>query len=48
MLGATQSELALLKRLSVGFSLEPDERSDRVVRALNGAADKIESSSTTS
>ncbi|HEX2454040.1 MAG TPA: AraC family transcriptional regulator [Vicinamibacterales bacterium] len=48
MLGATPSELALLKRLSVGFSLEPDERSDRVVRALNGAADKIESSSTTS
>ena len=48
MLGATPSELTLLKRLAVGFSLEPSQRPDGVVRALNGAADKIESSSTTS
>ncbi len=41
MLGATPSELTLLKRLGVGFSLEPDERSDHVVRAMNGAADTI-------
>ena len=38
MLGATPSDLALLKRLSLGFSLEPGERPGRVVRAVNGAA----------
>jgi AraC-like DNA-binding protein len=38
MLGATPSDLALLKRLSLGFSLEPDERPDRAVSAINGAA----------
>jgi AraC-like DNA-binding protein len=37
MLGATPSDLALLKRLSLGFSLESDE-SDRVIRPVNGAA----------
>ena len=38
MLGATPSDLTLLKRLSLGFSLEPDESRDRVVRAIDGAA----------
>ena len=38
MLGATPSDLALLKRLSLGFSLEPNERPDRAVGAINGAA----------
>jgi len=39
MLGATPSTLALLNRLSLGFSLEPHERrSDHVVSAVNGAA----------
>jgi|SRR5262245_22400546 len=37
MLGATPSQLTLLKRLSLGFLFESDE-SDRVVRAENGAA----------
>jgi AraC-like DNA-binding protein len=37
MLGATPSDLALLKRLSLGFSLESDG-SDRVIRPINGAA----------
>jgi AraC-like DNA-binding protein len=37
MLGATPSDLALLKRLSLGFSLESDE-SDRMIRPVNGAA----------
>jgi AraC-like DNA-binding protein len=35
MLGATPSDLALLKRLSLGFSLEGSDRPDR---AINGAA----------
>ena len=38
MLGATPSTLALLKRLSLGFSLEPRKRPDQVVSAVNGAA----------
>ena len=38
MLGATPSDLALLKRLSMGFSLESDESADRAARAINGAA----------
>jgi AraC-like DNA-binding protein len=38
MLGATPSDLALLKRVSLGFSLESDESPDRAVRAINGAA----------
>jgi AraC-like DNA-binding protein len=38
MLGATPSTLALLKRLSVGFSLESDEPPDRAVRPLTGVA----------
>jgi len=38
MLGATPSDLALLKRLSLGFSFESSERPDREVRAINGAA----------
>ncbi len=38
MLGATPSDLALLKRLSLGFSLESSEFPERVVGALNGAA----------
>jgi hypothetical protein len=38
MLGATPSDLALMKRLSLGFSLESDERPDRAVSAINGAA----------
>jgi AraC-like DNA-binding protein len=38
MLGATPSDLALLKRLSLGFSLESNESRDRVVHAINGAA----------
>jgi AraC-like DNA-binding protein len=36
MLGATPLELTWLNRLAVGFSLEPSERSDREVRAING------------
>jgi AraC-like DNA-binding protein len=38
MLGATPSDLALLKRLSLGFSLESTERPDRAVRPIDGAA----------
>jgi AraC-like DNA-binding protein len=38
MLGATPSDLALLKRLSVGFSLDANGRPDRVASAINGAA----------
>ena len=38
MLGATPSTLTLLKRLSVGFSLESDEAPDRAARALTGVA----------
>ena len=38
MLGATPSDLTLLKRLSMGFSLESSEWPDRAVRAINGAA----------
>jgi len=38
MLGATPSDLALLTRVSLGFSLESDERPDRVARAIDGAA----------
>jgi AraC-like DNA-binding protein len=38
MLGATPSDLALLKRLSLGFSVEPSGRPDRVLGAVNGAA----------
>jgi hypothetical protein len=38
MLGATPSDLALMKRLSLGFSLDSDESSDQVVRAIDGAA----------
>jgi AraC-like DNA-binding protein len=36
MLGATPSDLALLKRLSLGFSLEPNESPDRLGRATGG------------
>jgi AraC-like DNA-binding protein len=38
MLGATPSDLALLTRVSLGFSLESDERPDRAARAIDGAA----------
>ena len=38
MLGATPTDLALLKRLSLGFSLDANERPDRVAPAINGAA----------
>jgi AraC-like DNA-binding protein len=38
MLGATPSDLGLLKRLSLGFSIESSESPDREVRAINGAA----------
>jgi AraC-like DNA-binding protein len=38
MLGATPSTLTLLKRLSVGFSLESDEPPARAVRPLTGVA----------
>jgi len=38
MLGATPSDLALLKRLSLGFSLESSESPNREVRRINGAA----------
>jgi AraC-like DNA-binding protein len=38
MLGATPSDLALLKRLSLGFSLESNESPDRLGRATRGAA----------
>jgi AraC-like DNA-binding protein len=38
MLGATPSRLALLKRLSMGFTLESGQRRDRVGRAIDGAA----------
>jgi AraC-like DNA-binding protein len=38
MLGATPSHLALLKRLSMGFAFESDERGDHAARAINGAA----------
>src|SRR5262245_42518835 len=38
MLGATPSDLALLKRLSVGFSLESHESPDRLVGAIDRAA----------
>jgi len=38
MLGATPTNLALLKRLSLGFSLQSDEGADRVRSAMNGAA----------
>jgi AraC-like DNA-binding protein len=38
MLGATPSNLALLKRLSMGFSLESDENPTRAARAIDGAA----------
>src|SRR4029453_15865292 len=40
MLGATPSDLDLLKRLSLGFSLESDE-SDRVIRPINGAENRV-------
>jgi AraC-like DNA-binding protein len=39
MLGATPSELALLKRLSLGFSLDFTECPEPVLHAVNGAAD---------
>jgi AraC-like DNA-binding protein len=38
MLGATPSDLALLKRVSLGFSFESDEAPGRMVRATSGAA----------
>jgi hypothetical protein len=38
MLGATPSDLALLNRLSLGFSLDSQEHPDDAVRATNGAA----------
>jgi AraC-like DNA-binding protein len=38
MLGVTPSDLALLKRLSVGFSLESNEYPERQLRAIDGAA----------
>jgi AraC-like DNA-binding protein len=38
MLGATPSDLALLTRVTLGFSLESDERRDRAVGAIDGAA----------
>jgi AraC-like DNA-binding protein len=38
MLGATPSDLALLKRLSMGFSLESIEKTDRALRPFDGAA----------
>jgi AraC-like DNA-binding protein len=38
MLGATPSDLALLTRLSMGFSLESDETSVASPRTINGAA----------
>jgi hypothetical protein len=38
MLGATPSDLALLKRVNLGFSLESTASADRVVRATSGAA----------
>jgi AraC-like DNA-binding protein len=38
MLGATPSDLGLMKRLSLGFSLDSDESPDQVVRAIDGAA----------
>jgi AraC-like DNA-binding protein len=38
MLGATPSELGLLKRLSLGFSIESSESLDREARAVDGAA----------
>jgi hypothetical protein len=38
MLGATPSDLGLLTRVSLGFSLEPAERPDRAARAIDGAA----------
>ena len=38
MLGATPSDLALLTRVSLGFSLESDQRPDGAARAIDGAA----------
>ena len=38
MLGATPSDLAMLTRMSLGFSLEPDERPNGAVHPENGAA----------
>ena len=38
MLGAAPSDLALLKRVSMGFSLESDQRCHRAARAIGGAA----------
>jgi AraC-like DNA-binding protein len=38
MLGATPSDLTLMKRLSLGFSLESNEYPARVVPAIGGAA----------
>jgi AraC-like DNA-binding protein len=38
MLGATPSDLALLKRLSMGFSLESDESGVAAPHTINGAA----------
>ena len=38
MLGVTPSDLALLKRLSLGFSFESNQRPEPVVRQVNGAA----------
>ncbi|HMF93443.1 MAG TPA: AraC family transcriptional regulator [Vicinamibacterales bacterium] len=38
MLGATPSDLALLKRVTLGFSLDPTESRDRVVREISVVA----------
>jgi AraC-like DNA-binding protein len=38
MLGATPSDLALLKRLSLGFSIDSKARRDSAVRTIDGAA----------
>jgi AraC-like DNA-binding protein len=38
MLGTTPTDLALLKRVSLGFSFESNESPDRVAGATNGAA----------